>query len=315
MRDLFVRYQKNPILSPKDLEAAGFSASGVFNAGAAKVNGKYLLLLRVNSGQNISYLLGADSQDGISGWQLHPEIIFEPRFFEDWGFEDPRLTYLPDIGHWAITYVHFSPEGAKVRLALTRNFWLHEAYTFFGNVLPPNNKDAALFPRPIKGRWCMLHRPMARTREIWLSWTRSNGLEDLGYWGRHQVVLRTDGTPRWDGAHIGLSAPPLETKDGWLICYHGARRNQSGVIYQLGLALLDLDDPSKVIYRSREPIMTPRYPYEMIGEVDKVIFPCGWVLDEEENLRLYYGAADKYLCLAQAPFKDVLASVSPKLEL
>lgn len=309
---LFKRSEKNPILSPKMLNQAGIAANAVFNAGVTKFKGKYFLLLRVEGPEGFSYLLGADSENGVDEWRFRERVVFAPQFSSEWGFEDPRITYLSDIGHWAITYVCYGPEGAWVKLALTKNFYFHQSYTFFGNILPPNNKDAALFPRPIKGKWCMLHRPMGNTRDIWISWTRDNELESLGYWGRHRVAIVTDGTPRWDGRHIGINTPPLETEKGWLICYHAAKPTSSGPIYRLGLALLDLNDPTKVLYRTRRPVMSPVQPYEMIGEVDKVIFPCGWLVDDEGILRLYYGAADKYLCLAQASLEEVLAFVIKK---
>ena len=135
---------------------------------------------------------------------------------------------------------------------------------------------------------------------IWISYS-----PDLKHWGDHQIVLRAREGGWWDANKIGLSPPPLETPEGWLILYHGVRHTPSGCIYRLGLALLDRDDPTKVLRRGDQWVFSPKVPYERDGDVDDVVFPCGWIL-EGDMLRIYYGGADSCIALATASLKDVL---------
>jgi predicted GH43/DUF377 family glycosyl hydrolase len=129
---------------------------------------------------------------------------------------------------------------------------------------------------------------------------------DLKHWGDHQILIPARQGAWWDANKVGLSPPPMKTTEGWLILYHGVRNTASGVIYRLGLALLDLNDPCKLVARSDEWVFGPEKTYEVSGDVDKVVFPCGWVVEGEE-IRLYYGAADKCLALATANVQDVLS--------
>lgn len=172
-----------------------------------------------------------------------------------------------------------------------------------GPVMPPEDKDAALFPGKFGGRYAMLHRPVSGfagvDKHIWLSFS-----PDLKHWGDHRIVIRARRGAWWDADKIGLSPPPLETSEGWLILYHGVRDTPAGCIYRLGLALLDLEDPTKVIKRSDRWIFGPQENYETSGDVGNVVFPCGWILNGNE-LRLYYGAADTSIALASAQLNDI----------
>jgi predicted GH43/DUF377 family glycosyl hydrolase len=171
-------------------------------------------------------------------------------------------------------------------------------------VMPPEDKDAALFPVQFNGRWAMLHRPVSSFANmgahVWISFS-----PDLKHWGDHQILLPARRGGWWDANKIGLSPPPLRTEKGWLILYHGVRTTASGSIYRLGLALLDLEDPLKVLARSDEWVIGPEESYEVIGDVDKVVFPCGWVIEGDE-VRLYYGSADKCIALATARVSEML---------
>jgi predicted GH43/DUF377 family glycosyl hydrolase len=170
--------------------------------------------------------------------------------------------------------------------------------------MPPDDKDAALFPVQIDGRWAMLHRPVGSSAllgaHIWISFS-----PDLKHWGDHQEIIHARRGAWWDANKIGLSAPPMETKEGWLILYHGVKITASGCIYRLGLALLDIDNPTKVIRRTDEWIFGPQAHYEREGDVDDVVFPCGWFKKGNE-VYMYYGAADSHLCLAIAKFDELL---------
>jgi predicted GH43/DUF377 family glycosyl hydrolase len=119
----------------------------------------------------------------------------------------------------------------------------------------------------------------------------------MKHWGDHQILIPARRGGWWDANRIGLSPPPLRTEKGWLILYHGVRTTASGCIYRLGLALLDLEDPTQVLARSDEWAFAPEEPYEVVGDVDKVVFPCGWVA-EGDDVRLYYGGADKCIAVA-----------------
>ncbi len=301
-RGLFTRYANNPIMRGRDLP---YRANTVFNPAAAIVDGETLLLLRVEDMRGHSHLTVARSKDGITDWRFDPQPTFpaDPDHYpeEIWGVEDPRITYLEEQDRWAIAYTAFSVSGPLVSLATTRDF---KTFQRLGPVMPPEDKDAALFPVRFNGRWAMLHRPVPAAghggAHIWLSWS-----PDLKHWGDHHIILRARRGGWWDANKIGLSPPPLRTDEGWLIMYHGVRQNASGAIYRLGLALLDLEDPEKVIYRSDEWVFEPETDYERFGDVDKVVFPCGWT-EVDGEVRIYYGAADSRIALATARVADLL---------
>ena len=171
--------------------------------------------------------------------------------------------------------------------------------------MPPDNKDAAVFPRRFGNRYAMIHRPVSaerRSANVWLSFS-----PDLRHWGDHHVLFQSRRGAWWDANKIGLGPPPLETPEGWLILYHGVRVTAGGCLYRLGLALLDLDDPHLVLRRGDEWIFAPELPYERQGDVSSVVFPCGWILDKpSDTIRLYYGGADTCLALATAKLSEVL---------
>jgi predicted GH43/DUF377 family glycosyl hydrolase len=300
---LFRRHPLNPILTVADL---AYPANTIFNPAAVQVGNETILLMRVEDRRGHSHLTVARSKDGITGWVIDPQPTFvaDPdRFPEEiWGVEDPRITYLEEQNRWAITYTAFSVGGPLVALAVTNDFRVFER---LGPVMPPEDKDAALFPVRFKGRWAMLHRPVPAAgltgAHIWLSWS-----PDLRHWGDHHILLRARRGGWWDANKIGLSPPPLLTEEGWLLLYHGVRMTASGAIYRLGLALLDRDDPTKVISRGDEWVFQPDEDYERFGDVDKVVFPCGWV-ETDGEVRIYYGAADSRIAVATARISDLLA--------
>lgn len=301
-RHLFVRHPSNPILTAEDLP---YPANTVFNPGAARVGDETVLLLRVEDLRGVSSLLVARSADGITDWRVDekPLLAPDPAHPEEvWGCEDPRLVYLPEREEWAITYTAYSRRGPLVSLAVTRDF---RTVQRLGPVMPPDDKDAALFPRRFDGRWIMIHRPapLQGLAHMWISYS-----PDLRHWGDHEVLLEAREGAWWDAGKIGLGPPPLATDAGWLVMYHGAHTTASGPIYRVGLALLDLEHPGVVLRRSDEWVMAPNTTYEAVGDVDKVIFPNGWVLDQAaDRLSLYYGAGDSVVGLAEARFSDLMA--------
>ncbi len=300
---LFQRHEANPIITAQDLP---YPANSVFNAGATEMNGETLLLMRVEDRKGISHLSVARSRDGVHNWRIDDQPTLTPSAGthpeEVWGIEDPRITYIEEEKCWVVVYTSYSMGGPLVSLATTEDF---KTFDRHGPVMPPEDKDAALFPVKFKGRWAMLHRPTSTFAytgaHIWLSFS-----PDLKHWGDHRILIPARKGGWWDANKIGLSPPPMRTDEGWLILYHGVRTTASGAIYRLGLALLDLNDPRKVIARSDEWVFSPEESYEVFGDVDKVVFPCGWIADNDE-VRLYYGGADKCIALAAAGLSELLA--------
>jgi predicted GH43/DUF377 family glycosyl hydrolase len=299
---LFKRHPQNPILTAGHWP---YQANSVFNPAACKVDGKTLLLVRVEDHRGLSHLTAARSDDGVGGWIVDPEPTLLPtpdtHPEEMWGLEDPRITWLEERKRWVIAYTAYSAAGPLVSLAETTDF---RKFTRLGPVMPPEDKDAALFPVRFDNRWAMLHRPVATFAStgahIWLSFS-----PDLKHWGDHHVLIPARVGGWWDARKIGLSPPPLETPDGWLLLYHGVRFTAGGARYRLGLALLDREDPRKVLRRSEEWIMGPSEPYEVEGDVPGVVFPCGWIL-EGDTILMYYGCADTSIGLATAKVSDLL---------
>jgi predicted GH43/DUF377 family glycosyl hydrolase len=301
--DLFRRSADNPIVTAADLP---YRANTVFNPGAASLGDETLLLMRVEDLRGISHLSVARSRDGRSDWRIDPEPALRPapeRHPEEvWGIEDPRVTWLPEREAFGVAYTAYSRRGPLVSLALSPDL---RSFTRLGPAMPPDDKDAALFPRRFDGRWALIHRPtpLVGASHIWLSWS-----PDLRHWGDHTLLLPARDGAWWDAGKIGLGPPPLETSEGWLLMYHGVHRTASGSLYRLGLALLDLERPDRVLRRSDEWVFGPAQTYERVGDVVGVVFPCGWVVQGDELL-LYYGSADTSIGLATASLSDVLDHV------
>jgi len=297
MTESFRRHPDNPILTAASIPAPAASA---FNPGAALVDDQVVLLVRAEDHRGISSLWVARSSDGIGGWRVDADPLLAPEDpYEEWGCEDARLTFVPELGEWLIAYTAYSPVGPGVALARTRDFRSVER---LGLVLSPENKDAALFPRRFGEEWLLLHRPVAgHTGHMWLA-----SSPDLVHWGRSRVLVRARGVVWWDGTRIGGGAQPIETDAGWLLLYHGVKAMVSGPVYRVGLLLLDRDEPARVLARSEDWVFAPEAPYERTGDVPNVVFPCGAFLRGDE-VWMYYGAADSTVCLATAPLKDLLA--------
>jgi predicted GH43/DUF377 family glycosyl hydrolase len=273
------------------------------NAGATRVGDETVLLCRVEDRRGFSHLTCARSRDGASNWVVdeRPALAYDgTRPEEEWGLEDPRITYVEELGHWIIAYTAFGPAGPGVSLAWTEDFRTFER---LGPVMTPHDKNAVLLPRRIGGDWVLFHRPTSvEGADVWLS--RSS---DLRSWRSPERVLSRRRGGWWDSARIGMGPPPLETEDGWLVVYHGVRDTVAGGLYRAGLALLDREDPSVVLRRSEEWVLGPSADYEVTGDVPNVVFPCGLVHDEAtDRLFLYYGAADTRVGLATASRSDVL---------
>jgi predicted GH43/DUF377 family glycosyl hydrolase len=298
-RDLLHRWEGNPVLTVEDVP---FRANTVFNGTPMQTQGgEILLLLRIEGQQGHSLFALARSSDGLY-FEVEPEPVMMPAVKGPWapyeskGIEDPRATRID--GQWYVVYCAAGNWGPRVALAKTTDF---RKYERLGLISEPGNKDGVLFPRKIRGRYARLDRPIGRgVGSIWVSYS-----PDLLNWGDSEVVI----SPRggfWDEYRIGASVPPIETPEGWLEIYHGVKMTSAGPIYRIGTVLLDLEDPSKVLKRSDSPILAPREPYERIGDVFNVCFACGAVMDDKQNMKIYYGAADTSICVASCTLEQLM---------
>ncbi len=299
---LFQRHPANPLLRAQDWP---YAINSIFNAGAVRLaDGATLLLCRVEDRRGVSHLCAARSQNGVDGWVIDPEPTLLPapdqRPEEKWGIEDPRITWLADLQRYAVAYTSYSQAGPGVSLTLTEDFHTFEHY---GEILPPEDKDAALFPRRIGDNWALLHRPVSpQGAHIWISYS-----PDLRHWGSHKLLLRARRGAWWDGRKIGLAVPPIETTAGWLVIYHGVRETASGCLYRVGLAMIDLQTPERCLRRGDAWVFGPEADYERFGDVNNVVFPCGYTIDPDgDTLRLYYGAADTCIGLATGSIRQML---------
>lgn len=300
--ELFIRHPKNPILTAEDWP---YPVNSVFNPGATLLHdGTTLLLCRVEDRTGHSHLTAARSKNGVDRWEIEgePTLLPDPDNYPEgiWGIEDPRITYMEELGRFAIVYCSFSHGGPGVSLVLTPDF---KEFERLGVIMPPHDKDAALFPRRIKGNWALIHRPVTEIGDhIWISYS-----PDLIHWGRHKLILAARRGAWWDAKKIGLSPPPIETSEGWLFIYHGVRETSSGSIYRVGVALFDLENPEVCLRRGSSWIFGAETEYEQFGDVDKVVFPCGYTLGSDgDSINLYYGAADTTIGLAQGSIRSLL---------
>ena len=299
---MFHRSPGNPLLSPSRWP---YPINAVMNAGATTVDGQTVLVCRVEDRRGISHLTVARSRDGVSNWVVDDTPLLSPDARhpeEEWGVEDPRVTRVDELDAWVIVYTAFGPGGPGISLATTQDFRSVER---LGLVRVPEDKNGALLPRRVGSDYVLFHRPVTvigARADVWLS--RST---DLRSWSSPEPVLGARPGGWWDSARIGMGPPPLETPEGWLVVYHGVRQTVAGALYRAGLALLDLDDPSRVLRRSDEWVLGPTETYEITGDVPGVVFPCGLVHDTgTDELRLYYGAADTCIGLATAALPEVL---------
>jgi len=299
---LFHRSEKNPILTSADWP---YPIHTVFNAAATLLqDGTTLLLCRVEDRRGLSHLCAARSVDGVTNWKIdaYPTFPSDPVNHPEelWGVEDPRITFLPEMGKYAIAYTAFGKGGPGVSLALTSDFVDFERC---GLVMQPDDKDAALLPRRIDGMWALVHRPIADSgAHVWISYS-----PDLLSWGGHRMMLQARRGGWWDANKVGLSPPLIETERGWLMIYHGVRSNAAGSLYRLGVALFDLEHPEQLLLRGDEWIFGPEEPYETKGDVANVTFPCGYTIGKDgDTIHLYYGAADTCIAMATGSIRTIL---------
>ena len=299
-RDVVRRWEGNPILTADDIP---FPCNTVFNAAATQLGADTILLLRVEDLRGHSVFALARSPDGYH-FTVEDKPVMTPStegefaVYEARGVEDPRITRFEEDDTYYIVYTAVSDYGPRLALARTKDFKQIERVALMSE---PENKDGALFPRKINGRYARLDRPMVGDMgNIWISYS-----DDLQYWGDSRVVMPVRGDC-WDSWRVGASAQPLDTRLGWVEIYHGVKSTSGGPIYRLGAAVLAPDDPSEVLCRSSIPILTPREMYERIGDINNVVFSCGAILEEGDVIRIYYGAADTSICVGTVHLDELM---------
>ena len=289
LENIVERHEKNPIISIKDVP---FACENIYNAGAIKLNGKYALLVRVEDTQRKSHFALATSDNGVD-FTIPKSYVFSPSHLEPCerhGVEDPRITRIGKKLYFP--YTANSSQGPAVGLAVTTNF---KEIKRLGIILSPADKDAVLLPEKIDDEYVLYHRPSSSS-SIWICYSK-----DLTYWGRNKPVMKP-APGSWDSEKVGAGAVPIKTEDGWLHIYHGI----SGNVYRLGVALFDLKHPSRLIRRSKNFILAPQRDYERKGGVNNVVFTCGAIVEDNKEVKLYYGAADTCICLATTTLEKLI---------
>jgi beta-1,4-mannooligosaccharide/beta-1,4-mannosyl-N-acetylglucosamine phosphorylase len=298
------RSSRNPIVTARDVPGA----NSVFNSAVVPFGGGFAGVFRVDDRSRAMRLHAGRSDDGVA-WRIEPEpIVFHPadaRVAElppaEYAY-DARLTQLDDGFYvtWCAGY-----HGPTIGLAWTQDF---ETFHRLDNAFLPFNRNGVLFPRQVGGAYAMLSRPSddAHTPFGDVFYSESH---DLVHWGRHRHVLGTIPLT-WQATKVGAGPTPIETEEGWLLLYHGVLTSCNGFVYSMGAALLDLDEPWKVVARGSRYLLAPETPYERIGDVPNVVFPCAALVDSErDRISVYYGAADTAVCLAHGHLSDLLEFV------
>lgn len=293
------RHTENPItgwnVTPK--------CARIFNSAVIPYNGKYIGVFRADHRNGMPQLHVGRSDDGYK-WEVNDdEIHWKDEQGKDWQSKfayDPRLVRLDDT-HYIMWCTDFS--GPTIGLGRTQDF---EGFTRLENVYIPFNRNGVLFPRKVNDEYLMLSRPSDNGHtpfgDIFISASK-----DLVYWGKHRKVMCATGDSWWQSVKIGAGPIPIETSEGWLMFYHGVYGSCSGFIYSIGVALLDLETPSKVLYRTEDYILTPEEEYETVGFVPNVAFPCASLHDPDSGrIALYYGAADTYTAIAYTQVEELV---------
>lgn len=307
------------ILSYKDVP---YKAALTFNAGVLKHNGKYIMVFRNDYGDYENQILEgtnlglAYSDDGIK-WKVENKPCFAMKDDEIMRVYDPRLTYID--GRFRMCFAVDTKHGVCGGIASTDDFNEFE----IESISVPENRNMVLFPEKINGKYVRLERPMpvySRNGTVFDIWISDS--PDLKYWGNSKLVLATEDVP-YCNDKIGPGAPPIKTDKGWLIIFHSVdideTRGKNGwetrwiKRYVIGIALLDLNDPSKVIGMSKVPLMVPEGDFELHdGFRSNALFPCGMLLEDDGTVRIYYSASDAIIRLATANVNDLVALCTEK---
>ena len=278
------RYDGNPIITRDNL----YMANSIFNSAVVPYGDGFAGVFRVDYLSRDQKLVTGFSKDGIK-WQLDDKVIFE-------GY-DPRLCLLD--GKYYLSWVNLTPHGTTIGIAYTEDF---KSWTQLEDACYPVARNGVLFPRKVGDEYLLLIRPCDRGHtpygDIFISRSK-----DLTYWGKHRFVMSP--VKNWEMTKVGAGPTPIETDEGWLMFYHGVITTCNGFRYSMGAAILDKDNPAKLLYRTREYLLAPAAPYELQGDVPNVVFPCA-ALQDGERVAVYYGAADTVVGLAFGYIREIL---------
>ena len=296
---LIKRYQYNPILTK---DAVPYPVATVHNAAVVKHEGKYIMVFRSHKLNGRSILGIAESNDGYT-FEVNDKPFMIPstegifKEYEAYGVEDPRITFMD--GEYLITYSAYSKHGVRIGLAKTKDFKSVERISL---ITESDYRNVVIFPEKFGGLYARLDRPHSEISpwSIWISYS-----PDLKYWGESKLIMNPL-QYHWDEMKIGPGAPPIKTSRAWLSIYHGVFPTMDGSVYRLGVALHDLEDPSKIIAVGDEWILQPEEVYEITGYVHNVVFTCGAVPEEDGSVKIYWGGADKVMCMGTANLEDLV---------
>lgn len=301
------RYEKNPILTKDDVP---YQVATVHNAGMVKYQDKYIMLFRSHLHNGRSIIGIAESTD-VYNFEVRPEPFLVPSTdgtfgeYEEYGVEDVRISQIDDAqgqSEFLLTYSAYSRHGVRIGLAKTKDFKTVERISL---ITQSDLRNVVIFPEKINGKYVRLDRPHSEISKwsIWISYS-----PDLIHWGDSKVIMKPE-TYHWDEMKIGPGATPIKTDRGWLNIYHGVFETMSGVVYRLGVALHDLNDPSKIIGVSDEWILQPEDVWEVTGYVPNVVFTCGAIPEQDEQggtVKIYWGGADSVMCVGTAKINDLI---------
>jgi beta-1,4-mannooligosaccharide/beta-1,4-mannosyl-N-acetylglucosamine phosphorylase len=289
--DVVWRYSQNPVIDRNPIPCA----SGIYNSAVVPYNGEFVGIFRTDYKSFQPFLHFGRSKDAIH-WDINHDKI---EFVDEQGNKCPPMTYAYDPRLVKIDDTYYITwcncfHGPTIGIARTTDF---KTFVQLENAFLPFNRNGVLFPRKINGKFVMLSRPSDSGHtpfgDIFLSES-----PDMIHWGKHRHVMGC-GLQWWQGRKIGAGPIPIETSEGWLMIYHGVLDTCNGFVYSMGAALLDINDPSKVLYRTNRYLLTPEAPYETIGKVANVAFPCAALCDADTGrLAIYYGAADTFTALS-----------------
>lgn len=293
------RYPHNPILTKDDVP---YPVATVHNAAVVKFGNKYIMIFRSHKLNGRSVLGKAESNDGYN-FKVDDKPFMVPategifKDYEEYGVEDPRIIFLD--GEYLITYSAYSRHGVRIGLAKTKDFKTIERFSL---ITEADYRNVVIFPEKFNGLYARLDRPHSEISpwSIWISYS-----PDLKFWGESKLIMKPL-QYHWDEMKIGPGAPPIKTPRGWLSIYHGVFPTMDGSVYRLGVALHDLQDPSKIIGVGDEWILEPQEPYELVGYVHNVVFTCGAVPEEDGTVKIYWGGADKVMCAGTAKIEELV---------
>jgi beta-1,4-mannooligosaccharide/beta-1,4-mannosyl-N-acetylglucosamine phosphorylase len=296
-KEVVWRYSGNPIITRSAIPRA----NSIFNSAVVPFRGQFAGVFRCDDTTRMCNLHTGWSDDGIA-WTIEPDPIRFATGVSDLPFEyayDPRVVWLED--RFYVTWCNGIHGDPTIGVAWTKDF---KKYHQLENLLPPCNRNGVLFPRKIAGQYAMLSRPSDTGHTPFGSIYYSQS-PDLTYWGKHRFVMGP--TRGWQRTKVGPGPSPIETTQGWLMLYHGVWTNCNGLLYSAGAALLDLQKPWKVLYRTAPYILSPREIWECVGDVSNVVFPIAVLSDAATGrLAIYYGAADTVIGLAFAQVDELI---------